>query len=358
MGESLIIRSGGGVDTSNATATNNQLVEGYTCYVNDELVVGSILIKSPVNKTLYVSQSTNLESGYYVGNDVISTSSLSEETVASSEIVDILTDNNGWANGVFLNGTMVNKGAISQAFGANASYTIPQGWHNGSGKVTQALAVQGAVGITAGTGNQTVCSAGRWTTGDLWVWGNGNLVPWNIKNGVNIFGVWGNFTGWVDNELNLGGITATAWEYKDPGSSDSDPSYWNHLYKAATFTSRGWSYLKINNTRWDQYWWTGEGTPHWSDVTRTGGVWVKTVNAGWGYRISGWYLDAGQWVDKDQWKTQVGYWKSIGQITKTAKNLKYALSGLSSPANLYGVDLNFGKGGTGVLAFTLSFSKT
>ena len=206
MGESLIIRSGGGVDTSNATATNNQLVEGYTCYVNDELVVGSILIKSPVNKTLYVSQSTNLESGYYVGNDVISTSSLSEETVASSEIVDILTDNNGWANGVFLNGTMVNKGAISQAFGANASYTIPQGWHNGSGKVTQALAVQGAVGITAGTGNQTVCSAGRWTTGEQWVWGDGNLVPWNIKNGVNIFGVWGNFTGWVDPTLQLNGL--------------------------------------------------------------------------------------------------------------------------------------------------------
>lgn len=358
MGESLIIRSGGGTDTSEATATNDVVVTGYTCYVKDELVIGNIPIPTVDKKSLVPSEQIDLSHGYYKGTDQISASTLSDETVATAVSSDLLSTYKGWAGGNLIDGTMVNQGAISQSFGVNTSYAIPQGWHNGSGKVTQALAVQGYVGITASTGNQTVCDAGRWTTGEQWVWGDGNLVPWNIKNGVNIFGVWGNFTGWVDNELNLGGITATAWEYKDPGSSDSDPSYWNHLYKAATFTSRGWSYLKINNTRWDQYWWTGEGTPHWSDVTRTGGVWVKTVNAGWGYRISGWYLDAGQWVNKDQWKTQVGYWKSIGQITKTAKNLKYALSGLSSPANLYGVDLNFGNGGTGVLAFTLSFSKT
>ena len=246
MGESLIIRSGGGVDTSNATATNNQLVEGYTCYVNDELVVGSILIKSPVNKTLYVSQSTNLESGYYVGNDVISTSSLSEETVASSEIVDILTDNNGWANGVFLNGTMVNKGAISQAFGANASYTIPQGWHNGSGKVTQALAVQGAVGITAGTGNQTVCSAGRWTTGDLWVWGNWNLVPWNIKNGINIFGVWGNYTGWVDEGGPWYNPLAELNVYSYHSSSEGDKFVYRYFVRNVYW--KGWNYFNVRLT--------------------------------------------------------------------------------------------------------------
>ena len=358
MGESLIIRAGGGVDTSNATATNNQLVEGCTCYVNDELVVGNIPIKSPVNKTLHVSQLTNLESGYYVGDDVIPTSSLSEETVATSTISDILVGSDGWVNGALLNGSMVNNGTVVQALSATGSYTIPQGWHNGSGKVTQALAVQGYVGVTASTGNQTVCDAGRWTTGDLWVWGNGNLVPWNIKNGVEIFGVWGNFTGWVDNEINLGGITTTAWEYKDPGNSDSDPLYWNHLYKSGTLTSKGWAYLKINNTRWDQYWWTGEGDPHWTDCARTGTVWVKTVDAGWGYRISVWYLSAGQWVNKTDWRTQAEYWKSIGQISRTAKNFKYALSGLSSPANLYGVDINFGSGTTGVVAFTLSFSKT
>lgn len=46
MGECLIIRGGSGTDTSNATATNSTLLEGYTCYVNDELVVGNIPVKS------------------------------------------------------------------------------------------------------------------------------------------------------------------------------------------------------------------------------------------------------------------------------------------------------------------------
>lgn len=42
MGECLIIRSGGGTDTTNAIAKSDTVVEGYTCYVNDELIVGNI----------------------------------------------------------------------------------------------------------------------------------------------------------------------------------------------------------------------------------------------------------------------------------------------------------------------------
>lgn len=100
---------------------------------------------------------------------------------------------------VFLvDGFMANRSTITQAFGSNTSYIIPQGWHSGTGKVTQSLAIQGYVGITPTSWNQTVCDTGRWTTGDQWVWGNGNLVAWDIRNGVEIFGVCGNYTGWVD----------------------------------------------------------------------------------------------------------------------------------------------------------------
>lgn len=40
MGECLIVRSGSGVDTSNATASSGMIVDGYTCYVNDDWAPG------------------------------------------------------------------------------------------------------------------------------------------------------------------------------------------------------------------------------------------------------------------------------------------------------------------------------
>lgn len=187
MGESLIVRAGGGVDTSNATATNNQLVEGCSCYVNDELVVGNIPIKSPVNKTLHVSQLTNLESGYYVIPDVIPTSSLSEETVVTSTISDILVSGNGWVNGAFLNGTMSNNSGDGSVLQANASYTIPPGWYSGTEKITQFLSTQSGSSVTPGSVNKTVCNSNKWTTGNIIIVGDSKLAPGNIKNGVNIF---------------------------------------------------------------------------------------------------------------------------------------------------------------------------
>ena len=39
-------------------------------------------------------------------------------------------------NGTKITGTMTNNGAISKTINAGESYTIPAGYHNGSGKVT------------------------------------------------------------------------------------------------------------------------------------------------------------------------------------------------------------------------------
>lgn len=99
-------------------------------------------------------------------------------------------------------GTMPNRGAVNQSLAINGSYTIPAGFHNGSGKVTQSVKTKGAQTYTPGTTNQTI-AAGQYLTGAQTIKGDPNLKPENIKKGVSIMGITGSFEGWVSSPLNL-----------------------------------------------------------------------------------------------------------------------------------------------------------
>lgn len=65
----------------------------------------------------------------------------------------------------------------------------------GTKSATQQLTTQGAATITPGTTAQTAVASGRYTTGDVVVSGDANLVPENIAEGVSIFGVDGTHSG-------------------------------------------------------------------------------------------------------------------------------------------------------------------
>lgn len=99
-------------------------------------------------------------------------------------------------------GTMPNRGAVNQSLAINGSYTIPAGFHNGSGKVTQDIPTKGAQTYTPGTANQTI-AAGQYLTGPQTIKGDPNLIPANIKKGVSIMGNIGTWEGYVSSPLNL-----------------------------------------------------------------------------------------------------------------------------------------------------------
>lgn len=65
----------------------------------------------------------------------------------------------------------------------------------GPKSAAQQLTTQGAATITPGTTAQTAVASGRYTTGDVVVAGDANLVPENIAEGVSIFGVTGTHSG-------------------------------------------------------------------------------------------------------------------------------------------------------------------
>lgn len=99
-------------------------------------------------------------------------------------------------------GTMPNRGAVNQSLAINGSYTIPAGFHNGSGKVTQSVKTKGAQTYTPGTTNQTI-AAGQYLTGAQTIKGDPNLRPENIKKGVSIMGITGTWEGYVTSPLYL-----------------------------------------------------------------------------------------------------------------------------------------------------------
>lgn len=97
----------------------------------------------------------------------------------------------------------------------------------GDQSATQQLPTQAARTITPSTSTQTAVASGRYTTGNVTVAGSANLVPENIKSGVNIFGVTGTFEGGtpetetVNGSITAGGKNGAGSVYYCDGSSDS-----------------------------------------------------------------------------------------------------------------------------------------
>lgn len=102
-----------------------------------------------------------------------------------------------------LTGTMPDRGAITQSLGINGIYTIPEGYHNGSGKVMQSIATMGAQTVNPVASQQVVSTSGKYLTGNVTVNGVTNLVAANIKKGVNVGGTVGTFEGYVPTATDL-----------------------------------------------------------------------------------------------------------------------------------------------------------
>lgn len=124
------------IDLTGDTATAAQILDGYTAHIN-------------------------------TGEQVEGTCTYDSDTSdATVQVAEILSGKTAYANGAKLTGTMPNNGAVTETISTKAQqYTIPQGYHDGSGKVQISSTEQA------------------------------KIIPANIKAGVVILGQTGEYTG-------------------------------------------------------------------------------------------------------------------------------------------------------------------
>ena len=141
MGKIIIYgnKSGeGGADTSDVTATSEDVLIGKVIVdAEGEIVVGTMTNHGAVSQTLNVGNSYTIPAGYHNGSGKVTANDLTGQTPGTASAGEIIKDKTAWVNGSQVTGTMPNHGAVApSALNCGGSYTIPAGYHNGSGKVT------------------------------------------------------------------------------------------------------------------------------------------------------------------------------------------------------------------------------
>lgn len=162
-------------------------------YINKVIYGGNALIDLTIDDVtasdVLSGKKFHLPSGAQSTGSCTYDADTSDATAVASEVLETKT---AYRNGAKLTGTMTNRGAVSGTISTKAGqYTVPQGYHDGSGKVSIDSTEQA------------------------------KIVATNIRQGITILGVEGSMTGTEDVSAQAKTVTpSTTQQVITPDSPD------------------------------------------------------------------------------------------------------------------------------------------
>lgn len=283
---------GGGSGSDDVTATNAQVLQGYTAITSegdDEPTTGTIPIKNAETYYTATSSDRTIPVGTYINQQqtikAVKAVGLSEGNIKKGVTIKI-GDSVNSGRVLEVAGTYTTPSSGQSAVVASAMRSGYSGYVNGGSQIDGSIPTySGGTSVTPSSVAKTLYTSGTYGGYNITVNGDANLVAANIKSGVSIFGINGTapqFKGLMGTYSITSATAGITFEYMDVSTLKTDK------YPFVLITNHGFV-PKAGYAHNPNFSYNSDSTTYycgnvWMWVTSYG-RWKRynTSSSGWGY---------------------------------------------------------------------------